>query len=129
MLRHDKYLCKQSNVLSQLFKSSQLSNSYLSSKSYIHNLSLSSSLPYFFSFLPNWLLSLPSFLLPSYQETKNKTFTWILTITLQGIVVVQLLSHIRLFAVPWTAARQATPALHCLPEFAQTHVHWVSDAI
>ena len=21
------------------------------------------------------------------------------------------------------------PVLHCLPEFAQTHVHWVSDAI
>ena len=21
------------------------------------------------------------------------------------------------------------PALHCLPEFAQTHVHWISDAI
>ena len=29
---------------------------------------------------------------------------------------------------PWTAA-QSLPALHCLLEFAQTHVHWVSDAI
>ena len=28
---------------------------------------------------------------------------------------------------PWTAAR--FPVLHHLPELAQTHVHWVSDAI
>ena len=43
--------------------------------------------------------------------------------------VVQLLSHVWLFATSWTAARQAFPVLHCVPEFAQTHVHWVSDAI
>ena len=31
---------------------------------------------------------------------------------------------------PWTAAHQASfPVLHYLPEFAQTHVHQVSDAI
>ena len=30
-------------------------------------------------------------------------------------------------AVPWTAARQAV--LHNLLELAQTHAHWVSDAI
>ena len=97
---------------------------------------------------------------------------------------VQLLSHVQLFATPWTAARQASlfitnswsllkhrsidmrchsmisssingvsdqirsvtqscptlcdpmdcsmpgfPVHHYLPEFAQTHVHWVSDAI
>ena len=38
---------------------------------------------------------------------------------------VQLLSHVRLFATPWTAARQASLSL----ELAQTYVHRVSDAI
>ena len=40
---------------------------------------------------------------------------------------VQLLSHVRLFVTPWTAACQASH--HQLPEFTQTHVHWVSNAI
>ena len=42
---------------------------------------------------------------------------------------VQSLSHVRLFATPWTTAGQASHVLHRLPEFAQTHVHRVSDAI
>ena len=34
------------------------------------------------------------------------------------------------FVTPWTTACQAfLSILHCLLEFAQTHVHWVSDAI
>ena len=37
-------------------------------------------------------------------------------------VVVQSLSDVRLFATPWTVARQA-PVLHYLLEFAQNHVH------
>ena len=41
---------------------------------------------------------------------------------------VQSLSHIRLFATPWTAACQAS-VHHQLPESTQTHVHWVGDAI
>ena len=40
---------------------------------------------------------------------------------------VQLLSHVRLFVTPWTAACQAS--LSKLPEFTQTHVHRVGDAI
>ena len=43
-------------------------------------------------------------------------------------VVFPLLSHVQLFVVPWTAALQDS-VLHYLPEFAQTHVHWVGDAI
>ena len=44
------------------------------------------------------------------------------------IIVVQLLSHVWLcdridYSIP------GFPVLHCLPEFVQTHVHWVSDAI
>ena len=30
---------------------------------------------------------------------------------------------------PVNCSRPGFPVLHCLPEFAQTHVHWVCDAI
>ena len=43
-------------------------------------------------------------------------------------VVVQLLSCVWLLATSWTAAL-GFPDLHHLLEFAQTHVHWVIDAI
>ena len=36
-----------------------------------------------------------------------------------AVVVVWSLSRVRLFATPWTAARQAS---HPVPEFAQVHV-------
>ena len=42
---------------------------------------------------------------------------------------VQWLSCVRLFAAPWTAATPGLPVHHRLPEFTQTHVHWVGDAI
>ena len=42
--------------------------------------------------------------------------------------VVQLISHVRIFAAPWTAACQASLSFTIL-EFAQTHVHRVGDAI
>ena len=32
-------------------------------------------------------------------------------------------------ATPWTAPCQAFLSIHQLPEFTQTHAHWVSDAI
>ena len=35
----------------------------------------------------------------------------------------------RLFETPWTAEQQDFPVLHCLPEFVQSHVHCVDDAI
>ena len=38
--------------------------------------------------------------------------------------VVQSLSHVQLFVTLWTAG---FPVLHFLLEFAQTHVHWISD--
>ena len=44
------------------------------------------------------------------------------------IVVVQLLSHVQLFATPWTAACQASLSFTS-SEFAQTPVHSVGDAI
>ena len=43
---------------------------------------------------------------------------------------VQSFSHVQLFATPWiTHSMQGLPVHHQLPEFTQTHVHWVGDAI
>ena len=45
---------------------------------------------------------------------------------------VQSLSHVLLFVTSWTAACQASMFINnsqSLPEFTQTHVHWVGDAI
>ena len=36
--------------------------------------------------------------------------------------------HVFLLATLWTAAHLASLS-HCLPEFAQMHIHWVGDAI
>ena len=44
------------------------------------------------------------------------------------IVLVQSLSHVRLFVTSGTAAHQSS-VLYYLPEIAQIHVHWVGDAI
>ena len=43
-------------------------------------------------------------------------------------VFVQLLSHVWL-CDPMYGSTPGFPVLHYLPEFAQTHVHWVNDAI
>ena len=47
-------------------------------------------------------------------------------ISLIIIIVVQLLSHIWLFAKPWTMHTKP-PVPHYLLEFAQVHVHWIGD--
>ena len=44
------------------------------------------------------------------------------------VVVVQSLSHFQL-CNPMDCSTPGFPVLHYLPEFAQTHVHWVGDAI
>ena len=43
------------------------------------------------------------------------------------VVVVQWLSHVQLFATK-DCSMPGFPVLHYLPEFAQTHFHWVGDA-
>ena len=45
------------------------------------------------------------------------------------LFIIQLLSSVWLFVTPWTVACQTLLPLHYLPEFSQTHAHWVSDAI
>ena len=44
------------------------------------------------------------------------------------VVVVQSLSCVQL-CNPMNCSTPGFPVLHSLPEFAQTHVHWVGDAI
>ena len=63
------------------------------------------------------------------SEPETILFTEIREITCILIVAVWSLSHVQLFATPWTAACQASlffTVLYCLPEFAQTHVHLIS---
>ena len=50
------------------------------------------------------------------------------TAALNSVVIVQSLSRVQLFATSWTATPHF-PVLHHLPKLAQTHVHWVGDAI
>ena len=51
-------------------------------------------------------------------------------IQLENIVaVVQLQSHVRLYATPINCSTPGFSVLLYLPEFAQIHVHWVNDAI
>ena len=46
-----------------------------------------------------------------------------------AVVIVQSLNYIRLFAVPMDCSLPGSPVLCHPPEFAQTQVHWVSDAV
>ena len=42
---------------------------------------------------------------------------------------VQSLSHVQLFLTPWTDCMPVLPFQYQLPEYTQTHVHWVGDVI
>ena len=44
-------------------------------------------------------------------------------------VVIQSLGGVHLFVTPWTTAHQASLFFIISQEFAQVHVHWISDAI
>ena len=45
-----------------------------------------------------------------------------------SVMLVQLMSHVRL-CNPMDCSMPGSSVLHCLQEFVQIHVHWVSDAI
>ena len=59
----------------------------------------------------------------------SKIIHSVTTISIFSVVVVLLLSHVQLFATPWTPSTPGFCVLHHLPELTQTHVHWVGDAI
>ena len=56
----------------------------------------------------------------------TRLYTW--NLQCMSTVVVQSLSHLTL-CDPMDCSTPDIPVLHYLPEFAQTHVHWVDDAI
>ena len=65
---------------------------------------------------------------------KQKKEHFLTTLYTAGIVTdfmhgVQSLSRVRLFAAPWTATHQASLSFTIFQEFAQIHVHCVSDTI
>ena len=66
-----------------------------------------------------------------FFQLMKKCIKWIFKICIRYFsdLVVQLLSHVQFFVTSWAAAHQASFVLYYLLEFAQTHVHWVSDAI
>ena len=50
-------------------------------------------------------------------------------IVLSAAAAVHSLTHIPLFEPTRNCSTPTFPVLNCLPEFAQTHVHWVGDAV
>ena len=68
---------------------------------------------------------LPLFIIIKHPETSYSHYPlWHIIYQFSSV---QSLSHVWLFATPWTAAHQASH--HQLPELTQTHVHRVGDAI
>ena len=64
-----------------------------------------------------------------YSSSVNySSLLWICVIQFSSV---QSLSQVRLFSTPWmiTAHQASLPVHHRLPQFTQTHVHRVSDAI
>ena len=77
---------------------------------------------YFFSYWSNIYSYLNLWILPRYklQDTSG----------LFIFVVVRLLSQLCLILCnPMNCSTRSFPVLHCLLKFAQTDVHWISDAI
>ena len=70
-----------------------------------------------------------------WKTRVNESFLNFFTAIISSYGIVQFssvhsLSRVQLFATPWITARQASlPVHHQLPEFTQTYVHQVGDAI
>ena len=63
-----------------------------------------------------------------YIRTSQVTWLYSLATSIISFSSVQSLSHVRLFATPWTAAHQASLSITNSQSLLK-HVHWVSDAI
>ena len=75
------------------------------------------------------LSSPPSLLWDTSQRLEEPvTVIWRLSVQAQ-LSSVESLSHVQLFVTPWTECMPGLPVHYQLPEFTQTHVHWVGDAI
>ena len=61
-----------------------------------------------------------------YQLSYERSLIYILHLHMSSV---QLISRVWLFCKPMDCSTPDLPVHHQLPEFTQTHVHWVSDAI
>ena len=68
---------------------------------------------------------------PKLQVFINPDALWTSSLFFFFLMSVSQFSHsvVSDSATPWTAARQFLPVRYKPPEFTQTHVHWVGDAI
>ena len=73
------------------------------------------------------ILLLLTFHWPKQVKRPNLTLRWWGRITFLAVLVVAQ-SCLTLYN-PVDCSTPSFPVLHCLPELAQTHVHWVGDAI
>ena len=87
-----------------------------------HKVQVSPPLGYI-HWLPNWHSCLPSL---NTHSSKN-LFLFFSKMDAVNIQV-QSLNRVWLFATQWIAA-PGLPVHDQLPEFTQTHIHWISDAI
>ena len=53
----------------------------------------------------------------------------LIILTLSSVQFSSVAQSLQLFATPWTTSTPGLHVHHQLPELAQTHIHWVSDAI
>ena len=67
-------------------------------------------------------------LLNIFSDFVVVTYVSCFFLLIKWVQSVQSLSHVWLFATPWTAACQASLSI-TNSEFTQTHVHWISDTI
>ena len=66
----------------------------------------------------------------NFQSSPCTGWIWKITAKSLGYISsVQLLSRVQLFMTPMDCSTPGFPVHRQLPEFTQTHVHWVSDAI
>ena len=84
------------------------------------------------TFLENWLRKAQSHLLmDSLLSCNNRLKTWMphMEVFLGQFSSIQSLSRVPTLCDPMNRSTPGLPVHHYLPEFTQTHVHWVGDAI
>ena len=90
----------------------------------LHPISLACLFP---SPLPNFAsFSLLSCILESVFNLFSSSLNFSISVQFSSV---HLLSHVRIFATPMNCSMPGLPVHHQLPEFTQTHVHRVGDAI
>ena len=64
-----------------------------------------------------------------YKEERSSGVDWEIAIDIHTLCCCSVIKSCLTLCKPMDCSRPGFPVLHYIPEFAQTHVHWVSDAI